>query len=286
MAVKIRLRRMGRKKSPIYGLVAADERSPRDGRFIEDLGRYNPTLEPTKVSIKQDRVLYWLEQGAQPTETARSILSKQGVMLALHMRRKGAAEDAILAAVEEHRARHEELATKSVKTTVQDRVSEALAAEVVAAKKAEEEYLKVKAAADAKLREQAEVAKKKLEAQVAAQREAAAAVAKEVQAESNLAQAAVDSAAVAGAAVVAKPDAKAKPQAKAKPAPEPKVEAAPEPAVEAAPEPEVEVAAEPVGEATPEPVVEAAPEASADASSKEKGEASSADDSKTKAEEA
>ena len=74
MAVKLRLRRMGRKKRPIYGLVAADSRSPRDGRFIEDLGRYNPLAEPATVELKRERVLYWLDQGAQPSDRVKSLL--------------------------------------------------------------------------------------------------------------------------------------------------------------------------------------------------------------------
>ncbi len=79
MAVKLRLRRMGKKKQPIYKIVAADARSPRDGKFLEAIGIYNPLTEPHSVDINEDRALYWLEAGAQPTETVRSLLRSQGI---------------------------------------------------------------------------------------------------------------------------------------------------------------------------------------------------------------
>ncbi|HEY5564801.1 MAG TPA: 30S ribosomal protein S16, partial [Rhodothermia bacterium] len=69
MAVKIRLKRMGRRKAPVYAIVATDSRSPRDGRYIEDLGRYYPVKQPAEVSFDADRVNYWLDQGAQPSDT-------------------------------------------------------------------------------------------------------------------------------------------------------------------------------------------------------------------------
>ncbi|MGA1494772.1 MAG: 30S ribosomal protein S16, partial [Rhodothermales bacterium] len=89
MSVKLRLRRMGRKKRPVFAIVAADSRFPRDGRYIEDLGRYNPLDEPATLTLNPERCIYWLENGAQPSDTVRSLLSREGVMLALHMRRKG-----------------------------------------------------------------------------------------------------------------------------------------------------------------------------------------------------
>src|SRR5690554_4887014 len=107
MAVKLRMRRLGRKKRPIFALVAADSRSPRDGRFIEDLGRYEPINEPAQVSLKEDRILYWLQQGAQPSHTVRNLLSKQGVMLQLHLLRKGKSEEEIQQAVSEFLAARE-----------------------------------------------------------------------------------------------------------------------------------------------------------------------------------
>ena len=80
MAVKIRLKRMGAKQKPFYRVVAADSRSPRDGRFIETVGTYNPIKEPAEVTFKEDRVMYWLSNGAIPTDTVRNLLSKQGIM--------------------------------------------------------------------------------------------------------------------------------------------------------------------------------------------------------------
>jgi small subunit ribosomal protein S16 len=80
MAVKIRLRRMGAKKRPFYRLVVADGRMPRDGRFIETLGYYNPCVEPVELKIDSDRASYWLQCGAQPSDTAAALLKKQGIM--------------------------------------------------------------------------------------------------------------------------------------------------------------------------------------------------------------
>jgi small subunit ribosomal protein S16 len=79
MAVKIRLARGGAKKKPFYQVVVADERCPRDGRFIENLGQYDPRQDPPGVSLNEDKTLAWLKQGAQPTETVRQILRKQGI---------------------------------------------------------------------------------------------------------------------------------------------------------------------------------------------------------------
>jgi small subunit ribosomal protein S16 len=84
MAVKIRLKRMGSKKKPFYRIVVADSRSPRDGRFIETVGTYNPLLDPAQVTLKEDLVLDWLSKGAQPSDTVRNILSREGVMKKFH----------------------------------------------------------------------------------------------------------------------------------------------------------------------------------------------------------
>lgn len=80
MAVKIRLRRMGAKKAPFYRIVVADERYPRDGRFIEEIGFYDPTKGPTVVSLDADKAKTWLKNGAQPTDTVKVILKKEGVL--------------------------------------------------------------------------------------------------------------------------------------------------------------------------------------------------------------
>ena len=93
MATKIRLQRHGRKGYAFYPIVIADSRAPRDGRFIERIGSYNPNTNPATVSLNFERALYWVEIGAQPTDTVRSILSREGVMLMKHLRggvKKGA----------------------------------------------------------------------------------------------------------------------------------------------------------------------------------------------------
>ncbi|GGJ55768.1 small subunit ribosomal protein S16 [Anoxybacillus voinovskiensis] len=84
MAVKIRLKRMGAKKSPFYRIVVADSRSPRDGRFIETIGTYNPVAEPAEVKINEDLALKWLQNGAKPSDTVRNLLSKQGILEKFH----------------------------------------------------------------------------------------------------------------------------------------------------------------------------------------------------------
>jgi len=85
MPVKIRLSRQGRKKRPFYHIVVADSRAPRDGRFIERIGSYNPLTNPATIELNFDRALDWLQKGAQPTDTCRAILSYKGVMLKKHL---------------------------------------------------------------------------------------------------------------------------------------------------------------------------------------------------------
>lgn len=80
MAVKIRLRRMGAKKAPQYRVVVADSRYPRDGRFIEEIGFYDPTVEPPVIRIDADKAQQWIQNGAQPTETVRALLKKTGAI--------------------------------------------------------------------------------------------------------------------------------------------------------------------------------------------------------------
>ena len=80
MAVKIRLRRMGQKKAPFYRVVVADSRYPRDGRFIEEIGYYNPITEPAEIKIDADKAKKWLGNGAQPTETVKALLKKSGIV--------------------------------------------------------------------------------------------------------------------------------------------------------------------------------------------------------------
>lgn len=85
MATKIRLQRHGRKGYAFYHIVAADSRAPRDGKFIERLGSYNPNTDPATIDLNFDRALYWLETGAQPSDTVRYILSREGVLLKKHL---------------------------------------------------------------------------------------------------------------------------------------------------------------------------------------------------------
>ena len=80
MAVKIRLRRMGAKKAPFYRIVVADSRAPRDGRFIEELGYYNPLTDPVELKVDNEKALKWLGNGAQPSDTVRALLKKSGAI--------------------------------------------------------------------------------------------------------------------------------------------------------------------------------------------------------------
>ena len=89
MAVKLRLKRMGSKKKPFYRVVAADSRSPRDGRFIEVVGTYNPITEPAEIKIDEEKAMKWLADGAIPTDTVRDLFSKQGIMKKFHEQKKG-----------------------------------------------------------------------------------------------------------------------------------------------------------------------------------------------------
>ena len=119
MAVKLRLRRMGKKKQPIYKIVAADARSPRDGRFLEALGLYNPLTEPHSVEIKEDRVLYWLKNGAQPTKTVKSLLRQQGITLKNELIKRGVSEDKIESELSEwHKKKEASASDKKMKKKV------------------------------------------------------------------------------------------------------------------------------------------------------------------------
>lgn len=135
MAVKLRLRRMGKKRQPIYKVVAADERSPRDGKFIEAIGLYNPITNPATVEIKEDRALYWLGVGAQPTTTVKTLLSKKGILYKKELIKSGLSEDEVALKLEEWSKNKEaKLATKSVKKAE----AKASKAEVKEEKKIEE----------------------------------------------------------------------------------------------------------------------------------------------------
>lgn len=89
MAVKMRLTRMGKKKQPFYRIVVVDSRASRDGKYIEKIGYYNPLTDPIDFKIEEDRALYWLQRGAIPTDTVRSLLRRQGILFKWDMIRKG-----------------------------------------------------------------------------------------------------------------------------------------------------------------------------------------------------
>lgn len=89
MAVKIRLTRMGAKKAPFYRLVVADSRSPRDGRFVEQIGTYNPLTTPAEIKINEELALKWLNNGAIPTDTVKNLLSDAGIMKKFHESKMG-----------------------------------------------------------------------------------------------------------------------------------------------------------------------------------------------------
>lgn len=102
--VKIRLRRIGAKKKPAYRVVVSDARSPRDGRFIEIIGHYDPRTEPKTVNIREDRALHWLSVGAQPTDPVQALLKNQGTLDRFARLKEGTDLDALLAEATEAKA--------------------------------------------------------------------------------------------------------------------------------------------------------------------------------------
>jgi small subunit ribosomal protein S16 len=148
---KIRLQRHGHKGYAFYHIVIADSRTPRDGRFIERIGSYNPNTDPSSVDLKFDRALYWLQVGAQPTDTVRNILSREGVLMKKHLLegvKKGAFDEA------EAERRFE--AWKTSKEAKLNKTKEQLAAERETAEKA-----RLSAEIEANKAKAAELAKKK-----------------------------------------------------------------------------------------------------------------------------
>lgn len=87
MAVKIRLKRMGSKRNPFYRVVVADSRSPRDGRFIEEIGTYNPTANPAEIKVNEEKALDWMTKGAKPSDTVRNLFSNEGIMEKFHLQK-------------------------------------------------------------------------------------------------------------------------------------------------------------------------------------------------------
>jgi small subunit ribosomal protein S16 len=116
LAVKLRLRRMGKKKQPLYKVVAADSRSPRDGKFLEAIGTYNPLTDPHTVDIKEERALYWLGVGAEPTDTVKSLLKQKGIILKRELMRRGMDESKIQTEMENWKKMKEDKTRKPAKS--------------------------------------------------------------------------------------------------------------------------------------------------------------------------
>lgn len=162
MSVKIRLQRHGSKKRPFYFIVAANSTSPRDGRFIEKLGTYNPLTVPATIRLDRERSLYWLESGAQPTNTVRRILSFKGVLYLKHLMRGVKLglfnEQSAYEKFEKWNAEHEQLVSKRDEAHRQHKTEKRRAAvqdsvrrveEKLAARRAEEEAIRAAAEAEA-----------------------------------------------------------------------------------------------------------------------------------------
>jgi small subunit ribosomal protein S16 len=144
MATKIRLQRHGRKRYAFYHIVIADSRAPRDGKFIERIGSYNPNTDPATVDLKFDRALYWLQVGAQPTDTTKNILSREGVLLKKHLL-GGVAKGAFSEAEAENKFEAWKSAKENAEKTKISKLSETARAEGKARLEAEKAVNKAKA---------------------------------------------------------------------------------------------------------------------------------------------
>ncbi len=165
MATKIRLQRHGRKNYAFYPIVIADSRAPRDGRFIERIGSYNPNTNPATITLNFERALYWVTVGAQPTDTVRTILSTEGVLLMNHLLggvKKGAFDQA--------EAEKRFKAWKDAKDAKMAAAKTKMAdlSEISAKERLEAETAKNKAKAEAVAKKKAEIAAAKAEAEAAA----------------------------------------------------------------------------------------------------------------------
>ena len=180
MATKIRLQRGGRKGYAFYSIVIADARAPRDGRFTEKIGTYNPNTNPATVDLNFDRALYWVETGAQPTDTVRNILSREGVYLMKHLRggvKKGAFDEAAAQKKFDAWKADKQKGLEAVEAGVAKAKKEAVAKELEAEKKVNEAIAKKvaeKKAAAAAAKAEAEAAKAAEEAAAEAPAEEAA----------------------------------------------------------------------------------------------------------------
>ena len=258
MPARMRLQRHGKKGRPFYHIVIADGRAPRDGRFVEKIGTYNPLARPAEIEIDFEKAIQWLKNGASPSDTVRAILSYKGVLYKSHLL-KGVTKGALteLQAEEKFNAWLTEKESK-----INSKKNEYLLASKTDSKKALEHEAKVKQAkADA-------IVKKMMKAAaVEAAEEEVAEVAEEAVLEA-VAEVAPEVVAEVAPEVVAEvaPEvvAEAAPEVVAEVAPEVVAEVAPEVVAEAAPEVVAEVAPEVVAEVAPEVAEEAAPEATTD----------------------
>lgn len=171
MATKIRLQRHGRKNYAFYPIVIADSRAPRDGKFIERIGSYNPNTNPATITLNFERALYWVSVGAEPTDTVRTILSQEGVLLMKHLMggvKKGAFDEA--------EAQRRFADWKAKKQAAIDAVKSSMATkqEQAAKQRLEEEQAKNKAKAEAVAKKLAEIAAAKAAAEAEAAAEQAA----------------------------------------------------------------------------------------------------------------
>ena len=165
MATKIRLQRHGRKNYAFYPSVIADSRAPRDGRFIERIGSYNPNTNPATINLNFERALYWVNCGAEPTQTVRTILSDEGVLLMKHLQggvKKGAFDEAEL-----HR-RFDAWKAEKIKKVESLKASMASKQQEAAAERLAAEEAKNKAKAEVVAKKKAELAAAKAEAEAAA----------------------------------------------------------------------------------------------------------------------
>ncbi len=165
MATKIRLQRHGRKNYAFYPIVIADSRAPRDGRFIERIGSYNPNTNPATITLDFERALYWVNVGAQPTDTVRSILSNEGVLMMKHLQggvKKGAFDEAEAQRRFEAWKANKQAKVDKLKATMADKK------ELDAKSRFEAEQAKNKAKAEAVAKKKAELAAAKAEAEAAA----------------------------------------------------------------------------------------------------------------------
>ena len=178
MATRIRLQRNGRKSYAFYSIVIADVRAPRDGKFTEKIGTYNPNTNPATVDLNFERALYWVETGAQPTDTVRNILSNEGVYMMKHLKggvKKGAFDEAACTAKFEAWKNAKTQKTDAAKAKVADAKKADVAARLEAEKKVNETI--AKKVADKKAAEA--LAKAEAEAAAKAEAEAAEAPAEE-----------------------------------------------------------------------------------------------------------